>query len=716
MKKQILLLLIIIVSTNLFAQHISEYYTFSQESSDYYYLLNPDGTWDTNSDGGEIPNVYIGFDFEYAGTTYSTLTIGVNGAVTFTGTDVFGGNDLAGTSTNVSGIIAPLWDDLYLRSADNGEIRWKLYGTAPNRSFSIEWQGISWWHAGSTVTFRLYLSESTNDIEFLYNYVVIEETGGEIGASIGLNDRANGYDFISVTPGNPATINTRTANNSIMPSEYNDYVAHHRYYFKYGPHNDACEDAIVIDPDGYTNTQIMNGTDNNDGFITPPGCGDGMNDGVWYTFTPDYNGEITIDVTAADFDVELGVYIGSCGSFTCVSNTDQTSNGTEQVNINVTAGAQYWINAGAYYSALDYQETGNLTINVNYLPPANDLCTDAIEINCSDTLDGTTIGATSSGSTNCGLFNNNKGVWYHFAPTNGGGVTAIWTTADFNAKLAIYSGSCSSLNCVANNDDTSGNQPYIEVETLPETDYYIYVAGSFELTGEFTLNISCTPPVNDEASGAIDVPVNAIGTSCTNPTILWNNNGVTDSSPINGTPSCASYAGGDSWYKFTAPASGGIQINRPNSGNWHALGYAIYDDPASDTALVCGAITDGQTVSNPFTQMNTGATYWLRVWEYNNNDFGSVGICLEEVDTAGYDDLEFFGFKYYPNPVTDTLYFSAQENIEQISIYNMLGQEVKNSFPLSTNLSLDISNLQTGTYFIKVQVGKQIGAYKIIKK
>ncbi len=721
MKKQVLLFLISIVSINLFAQHISEYYTFSSSYiGNYHYQINGDTILEnTDSDGGEITNVAIGFDFEYAGTTYSSLTIGVNGAITFTGNDVFGGNDLAGTATNTTDIIAPLWDDLYFRSDDYAEIRTELGGTSPNRYFAIEWYYLSWWHTGSTVTFNLYLNESSNDIEMYYSGVDVEETGGEIGASIGLNAGTSGDNFISVTPATTTTTSTSVANNAIMPSEYNDYVKYSKYTFKYGPHNDACEDAIVIDPNGYTNTQIMNGTDNNDGFIAPSGCGDGMNDGVWYTFTPDYDGEITIDVTATDFDVELGVYTGSCGNFTCVGSADDDDgpNGdTETVVLDIVAGTQYWVNAGDYSSALDHQETGNLTINVNYSPPANDLCTDAIEISCGDTLDGINVGATGTGQTSCGLSATNKGVWYHFAPTNGGGITSIWTTADFNTTLAVYSGSCGSFSCIANDNDTNGNQSYIEIETLPETDYYIYVVGYSDYTGEFSLNVDCTPPVNDEATGAILMNVGTIGTGCANPTTIRNDNGVTDSSPINGTPSCGHFAGGDSWYKFTAPTSGGIRINRLNLGDWVSFGYAIYDSPNANTPLVCDYISSSGTASNPYSGMTTGNTYWLRVWEYNNNDFGSEGICLEEVDTAGYDDLALVNFNYYPNPVTDVLHANAQEKITQISICNLLGKEVKKIVPNSLNTEIDLSNLSNGVYFVKVQVETRTGTFKIIKK
>jgi hypothetical protein len=46
-------------------------------------------------------------------------------------------------------------------------------------------------------------------------------------------------------------------------------------------------------------------------------CGGGMNDGVWYTFTPTVGGALDLVLTTS-WDSEIAVYSGSCGVFTCV--------------------------------------------------------------------------------------------------------------------------------------------------------------------------------------------------------------------------------------------------------------------------------------------------------------------------------------------------------------------------------------------------------------
>jgi len=84
--------------------------------------------------------------------------------------------------------------------------------------------------------------------------------------------------------------------------------------------------------------------------------------------------------------------------------------------------------------------------------------------------------------------------------------------------------------------------------------------------------------------------------------------------------------------------------------------------------------------------------------------------------TASLDNLQTVGFNYYPNPASNELTMTANENITSISIYNMLGQEVKTSNPSALETKIDMSKLANGTYFVKAQVGDAIGTFKVIKK
>ncbi|MBT8393723.1 MAG: T9SS type A sorting domain-containing protein, partial [Bacteroidia bacterium] len=46
-------------------------------------------------------------------------------------------------------------------------------------------------------------------------------------------------------------------------------------------------------------------------------------------------------------------------------------------------------------------------------------------------------------------------------------------------------------------------------------------------------------------------------------------------------------------------------------------------------------------------------------------------------------DVTFQGLQYYPNPVDSILNLTSKENIDQVLIYNMIGQEVLKVSPNS---------------------------------
>ena len=91
-----------------------------------------------------------------------------------------------------------------------------------------------------------------------------------------------------------------------------------------------------------------------------------------------------------------------------------------------------------------------------------------------------------------------------------------------------------------------------------------------------------------------------------------------------------------------------------------------------------------------------------------------VSVVLNAV--ASRDDLEQFGFKSYPNPANDYINLSAVEKIDQIEVYNLLGQKVLQQKDLNNTTRVDISNLTTGIYIMKVAIEDSIGSFKFIKE
>lgn len=95
-------------------------------------------------------------------------------------------------------------------------------------------------------------------------------------------------------------------------------------------------------------------------------------------------------------------------------------------------------------------------------------------------------------------------------------------------------------------------------------------------------------------------------------------------------------------------------------------------------------------------------------------DLLNISVC----DTALSINEEsvFENLTLYPNPTTGLLNFRAQDAIENIRAYNLLGQEVLRSQPRVLNTQVNMTDLPTGVYIVKVQIGNQISTYKIVKQ
>jgi len=82
----------------------------------------------------------------------------------------------------------------------------------------------------------------------------------------------------------------------------------------------------------------------------------------------------------------------------------------------------------------------------------------------------------------------------------------------------------------------------------------------------------------------------------------------------------------------------------------------------------------------------------------------------------GTDSFESTKFKMYPNPAQDVLNIVSEEVIQNVSIYNLLGQNVMSVMNDSQNLILNVSNLQDGIYMVRTTTNGIETTQKFIKK
>jgi len=225
---------------------------------------------------------------------------------------------------------------------------------------------------------------------------------------------------------------------------------------------------------------------------------------------------------------------------------------------------------------------------------------------------------------------------------------------------------------------------------------------------------SC-PPVNNDCGSPTPLTP---GTNFAVNSLVGTIVGSTDSGELATT--CSSYGGGDVWYSVVVPADGNITIETNSNGS------TITDTAMEVYSGSCGSLVsvecddddslDGNFSLVDLTGRTPGEVLLIRVWEYAGGTEDTFQISAYNATLSIQDLNASVGFKAYPNPVINELTVSANSEIKQLSIVNMLGQTVKTVTPNSRDYKLDFSDLTSGIYFVKALVNNTEGTFRIVKK
>lgn len=141
-------------------------------------------------------------------------------------------------------------------------------------------------------------------------------------------------------------------------------------------------------------------------------------------------------------------------------------------------------------------------------------------------------------------------------------------------------------------------------------------------------------------------------------------------------------------------------------------GQTLADLTVSGTNIVWYADEGLTTILPPGTVLTNGMTYYAVATE---------GLCLSAPlpvtvdDMLGTGQFSMPGISYYPNPLTDALTVSYKEALSNVTVYNLMGQQVFDIKTESPSVELDLSGLASGTYLLKVVSGQQSNVLKIVK-
>jgi len=268
-------------------------------------------------------------------------------------------------------------------------------------------------------------------------------------------------------------------------------------------------------------------------------------------------------------------------------------------------------------------------------PPSNDLVCNSTFISCGQTLSGTTVNATNSGTGEngfCSVSQTQPGVWY-VIPGNGQIMTANLCATVWDSKISVFSGAgCGSLTCIGGNDDfgpsCASSSASFSWSSVVGTNYYILVHG-YSASSSFSINLTCVAPptpgpcINTIAYGTQNLPVFG-GISYTTVACQFAGEYSTWSGAVAGTPYIAMTTIATDWvtvrsgtYNGTVVAVGLIPLSFTPTNN-NTLYIHVNTNSLCGTANACRDVTVTRISALPIEllsfegkkQTNSNMLYW----------------------------------------------------------------------------------------------------------
>jgi len=185
---------------------------------------------------------------------------------------------------------------------------------------------------------------------------------------------------------------------------------------------------------------------------------------------------------------------------------------------------------------------------------------------------------------------------------------------------------------------------------------------------------------------------------------------------------------GNTYVENAALAGQGLTFRAMVESNTFASGYTVMAfikglNPANNynaDVLVTTPLVAGESFSITAPSIPAGliVQYGFSVTGLNANpaqaeDLGNARVIPFFL---GVEDFSNSQFSVAPNPATNQITVKAAQNIEALTVYNVLGQQVLANNPQKNNFNVDISNLQRGVYVVKATVSGKTSTSRIVKQ
>ncbi|PSG90320.1 T9SS type A sorting domain-containing protein [Aurantibacter aestuarii] len=171
----------------------------------------------------------------------------------------------------------------------------------------------------------------------------------------------------------------------------------------------------------------------------------------------------------------------------------------------------------------------------------------------------------------------------------------------------------------------------------------------------------------------------------------------------------------------------GRSVSLNSSGNVVSVGasdnsngYARVFENINGNWILAGNIINGESALDNFgfsVNLSSNSNNVI-IGGYTNDGNGSNSGHVRIFDISGItlasDNFVLDNFNISPNPTTDKVTLKLNSNLElqQVTVYNYFGQNIKTT----QSTEVDLSDVSTGVYFIEIETNKGKASRKIIKK
>ena len=138
------------------------------------------------------------------------------------------------------------------------------------------------------------------------------------------------------------------------------------------------------------------------------------------------------------------------------------------------------------------------------------------------------------------------------------------------------------------------------------------------------------------------------------------------------------------------------------ANGWQTMEFNFNNQAAGTAAFNAAFAYNKASIFFNFGVVGSGQTYY-----FDDMKFGAAVL--------GVSSFEASNIRMYPNPTSTVFTIEANDAIQSVTLYNVLGQEVLAKTSNGNSVTLDVANLQTGVYVVKTMIGGVASTSRLVK-